>query len=226
MTGRPQAQLVIIALLALALLLTACGSARQAPPPPTTPAPAQTGATAPTPAGDEPMGFLLDPANPAPDFTLTDQDGEPFHLADQQGHVLAIFVGYTHCPDVCPMTLAWMKQAYDQLGEAQDDVRYLFITADPERDTPDKLQRYLANWQAPVTGLTGSLDEVAAVWQQYGAAVAKVPLPNGGYSVNHSAEVWLVDRAGQLRLFHLLGGSPEALANDLLWLARDGGELK
>lgn len=225
MIGRTHAGLWTIALLLLALL-TACGSPRQAPPPTANPALAQSGPTAPPPAGDEPMGLLLDPAKPAPDFTLTDQDGQPFHLAEQQCQVLAIFVGYTQCPDVCPMTLAWMKQAYDQLGDAQDQVQYVFITADPERDTPEKLKRYLANWQAPLTGLTGSLEEVAAVWQQYGAAVAKVPLPNGNYSVNHSAEVWLVDRTGQLRLFHLLGGSPEALANDLLWLARDGGDVK
>lgn len=225
MIGRTQASLLIVALVLLALL-TACGSPGQALPPQATRAPAQTGATAPPPTGEEPMGFLLNPAKPAPDFTLTDQDGHPFRLAEQQGHILAIFVGYTHCPDVCPMTLAWMRQAYEQLGDAQDDVRYLFITADPERDTPEKLKRYLANWQAPLTCLTGSLDEVATVWEQYGAAVAKVPLPNGDYSVNHSAEVWLVDREGQLRVFHLLGGSPEALANDLLWLVRDGGELK
>src|SRR3972149_9089604 len=114
------------------------------------------------------QGSLIVPSVPAQDFTFTDQYGQPFELSDQQGKVILMFFGYTNCPDVCPLTLADFKQLKSQLGEAAEQVSFVFITVDPERDTQERIKEYLANFDPAIVGLTGEHHELEHIWQDYG----------------------------------------------------------
>lgn len=166
-------------------------------------------------------GTVLDPPIPAPDFTLTDQGGQPFRLGDQRGKVVLLFFGYTNCPDVCPTTLATWKRVYDALGDDADRVRFVFITVDPERDTPERLREHLAIFNPNFVGLTGTLDELAPVYGAYGIFREKDAATESalGYLVSHTASVAVIDRDGQRRLSFSFGTPAEDIVHDLhqLW---------
>ena len=135
------------------------------------------------------------------DFTLTDHNGQPFRLADQEGRGVLMFFGYTHCPDICPATLARVSQVYRNLREAGDAgrVQPLFITFDPARDTPAHLAEYLPWFKADVIGLTGSEADIRAVAEQYGVVFLKSDPQDGGYDFTHSDYVYLLDQQGRVR---------------------------
>lgn len=167
-------------------------------------------------------GTELDPPPPAPDFTLTDPHGQPFRLSDQRGKVILLFFGYTHCPDVCPTTLATWKQVHDALGGDADGVRFVFITVDPERDTPERLQQHLAVFNPRFIGLTGSPEELEPIYQAYHVYHEKVQASQSGvgYLVNHTAAVFVIDPQGRWRLSYSFGTLPEDIVHDVQALLR------
>ena len=126
-------------------------------------------------------------------FTLTGADGKPFSSTRLAGKPYAIFFGFTHCPDVCPTTLARMVRLRQQLGAGDRPFEILFVTVDPERDGPSEVGKYAELFNSPVTGLTGSPAQIDHVKKQFGIFSQKVPDSNGGYSVDHTSTVLLFD---------------------------------
>ena len=130
-------------------------------------------------------------------FHLVDQNGKPFTDADLKGKWHLVFFGYTHCPDTCPTTLNELSLALDKLGQRRDEVGVVLISIDPERDTPDVLKAYVASFDAPITGLTGTPDEVKQAAADYHVYYAKHALPGGGYDMDHSAVIYVMDPQGR-----------------------------
>lgn len=168
------------------------------------------------------QGSLIDPPVPAPDFELLDQHGQPYRLSDQKGKVVLIFFGYTHCPDVCPVTLTDFKQIKAQLGNHSKGVAFLFITADPERDTVEQLKKYLENFDSDFIGLTQERSILEPVWKDYGVFQAKVESDDpDNYLIDHSARTYTIDKFGNLRLTYLFGTSSEVIAEDVVHLLNE-----
>lgn len=130
-------------------------------------------------------------------FTLTGADGQPFPSSRLNGRPAAIFFGFTHCPDVCPTTLARLARLRRQLGQGDDALSIVFVSVDPERDTPAEVGNYLRLFDTPVIGLTGTMGQIEQVKKQFGIYSRKVEQPGGSYSVDHTASVILLDRNGQ-----------------------------
>lgn len=130
-------------------------------------------------------------------FALTAHTGEPFTERDLSGKPYALFFGFTHCPDVCPTTLLEMTQRLDDLKADADKLRVVFITVDPEKDTAPFLKDYLKAFDHRIVGLTGTPAQIAAVAKAYRAFYQKVPAASGGgYTMDHTALVYLVDAKG------------------------------
>jgi len=130
-------------------------------------------------------------------FTLIDQNGERRTAADFHGRFMLIYFGYSFCPDVCPTTLSLMADALEKLGPEADAVVPIFITIDPERDTPAKLKPYLASFGPRFIGLTGSLAEIKKTAGLYRVYLKKQPLAGGGYAMDHTSVLYLMDRDGK-----------------------------
>src|SRR5580704_10802285 len=130
-------------------------------------------------------------------FSLIDQYGKPFTEANLKGRWQLVFFGYTHCPDVCPTALNDLSLALDQLGAKKDQVGIVFISVDPERDTPDVLKSYVESFGGPIVALTGSADEVKQAAQDYKVYYAKHPRTDGGYDMDHSALIYVMDPQGR-----------------------------
>ena len=130
-------------------------------------------------------------------FTLTGSDGQPFASNRLNGKPAAIFFGFTHCPDVCPTTLARLTRLRRQLGQGDDAFSVVFISVDPERDTPAEVGNYMSLFNSPVIGLTGTPAQIEQVKKQFGIYSRKVEQPGGSYSVDHTASVILLDKNGQ-----------------------------
>jgi len=166
-------------------------------------------------------GVRIDPPAPAPNFTLTDQQGDLFTLQDQQGKVVLIFFGYTHCPDVCPITLSEYKRIKAILGKRAEDVRFVYITVDPERDTPERMRVYLQNFDPEFIGLTGSRQELELVWQKYGVYQQRQDTGSAaGYLIDHSARIYAIDKMGNWILNYPYGMEPERIAQDVTQLLK------
>ncbi len=148
-------------------------------------------------------------------FHLTDQNGRPVSDEDFRGKPFLVFFGYTHCPDVCPTTLFDVSEVLRRLGPDADKTAALFITVDPERDTPATLKDYLGSFDPHLRGITGALDAVAAVAKEYRVYYKKVPTENGDYSMDHTAIVYLMDKNGHFVAPFSLRRAPEASADDL-----------
>ena len=130
-------------------------------------------------------------------FTLTASSGKPFSSAELNGKPAAVFFGFTHCPDVCPTTIARLTKLRRDLGKGDDALSIVFISVDPERDTPAEIDSYMKLYDTPVTGLTGTPAQIEQVKKQFGIYSRKVEQPGGAYSVDHTATVILLDRNGQ-----------------------------
>ncbi|ARO13544.1 electron transport protein SCO1/SenC [Ketogulonicigenium robustum] len=130
------------------------------------------------------------------DYNLVTTTGEPFTAASLRGQPSLVFFGFTHCPDVCPTTLGDITLWKDELGNAAKDLKVVFITVDPERDTPELLHDYVS-WVPDSVGVTGTPDEVAKAVSAFRIYASKVPLENGDYTMNHAAYVMLFDENGQ-----------------------------
>ncbi len=157
---------------------------------------------------------------PAEDFTLTTTEGQPFRLSDERGKIVLMFFGFTSCPDVCPTTLAEAKRIMNGLGDDVENVRFVFITVDPERDTQQRLGQYVAAFHPGIMGLSGTPEELQAVFDAYGIHVAKVPLEDSalGYTMEHTARIFLVDQEGRLRLSYAFGTPDEDILLDVQYL--------
>lgn len=156
------------------------------------------------------------------DFQLTDHNGKPRTLADFKGKVVAIFFGYTHCPDVCPITLGELAIVANELGKDAGRMQVLFITADPERDTPAVLSKYVPAFHPGFLGLYGDADAMARTAKEFKVFYQKQPLPGGGYSVDHSAGTYIYDTAGRLRLFAGYGQGAPKMLHDIRLLLQNG----
>lgn len=148
-------------------------------------------------------------------FRLTDQNGRTVTDQDLKGHPFLVFFGFVNCPDICPTTLFEVSEVLSKLGPDGAKVKALFISVDPERDTPGKLKDYLASFDPRLVGLTGEPDAIAAVAKAYRAYVKKVPREGGDYTVDHSALVYLMDKDGRFVAPFNLKRPPEAAAADL-----------
>ena len=150
------------------------------------------------------------------EFTLKDFNGKPRTLAEFKGKVVAVFFGFTQCPDVCPTTLATMKAVKDKLGADGDRVQVVFVSVDPERDTPELLSKYVTAFDPAFIGLTDTPDAVAQTAKAFKVFYQKVPgkTPDT-YTVDHTASTYLYDPQGRLRLFVRHGQSADAIAQDI-----------
>lgn len=162
------------------------------------------------------QGIDLTGVGYAKQLALTDHLGQPRTLLDYQGKVLVVFFGYTQCPDVCPSTLGEIKLVKEQLGADGARVQGLFVTVDPERDTPDLLKAYIANFGPDMAALRGTAEQTLAVAKEFKVFYAKVPSKSGeGYTVDHTAASFLFDPKGRVRVFLRYGQGPQALKSDL-----------
>jgi protein SCO1/2 len=158
----------------------------------------------------------------ARDFQLTDHDGRPRTLKDFRGKAVVVFFGYTHCPDVCPTTLSEIAEAKRLLGPDGAKVQGVFVTVDPQRDTPEMLKAYMANFGPDFVALRGTPEQLAAVAKEYKIYYKKVDgkTPDS-YTMDHSAGSYVYDPQGRVRLYTRYGTGPEALASDLKILLKD-----
>lgn len=158
----------------------------------------------------------------ARDFQLTDHDGRPRTLKDFRGKAVVVFFGYTHCPDVCPTTLSEIAEAKRLLGPDGAKVQGVFVTVDPQRDTPEMLKAYMANFGPDFVALHGTPEQLAAVAKEYKIYYKKVDgkTPDS-YTMDHSAGSYVYDPQGRVRLYTRYGTGPEALASDLKVLLKD-----
>jgi protein SCO1/2 len=148
-------------------------------------------------------------------FTLTDQTGRAVSDKDLKGHPFLVFFGFTHCPDVCPTTLFEVSEVLRKLGPDAGGARGLFVTVDPERDTPAVLKDYLASFDPHLVGLTGTREQVDAMVKAYRAYARKVPGKDGEYTMDHTALVYLMDKQGRFVSPFNLKRKPEESAADL-----------
>lgn len=149
------------------------------------------------------------------ELNLTDHNGTPRTLADFRGKIVMVFFGFTHCPDVCPTALVEMAQVVKELGPDGGKVQALFVTVDPERDTPQVLKQYVPSFHPTFLGLTGDLEATARAAKEFKVYFQKQPVKGGGYSVDHSAGTFILDREGRLRLFAQHGLGPVVLLHDI-----------
>jgi protein SCO1 len=146
-------------------------------------------------------------------FALVDHAGKPRTEADFRGKFLLIYFGFTYCPDVCPTDLQAIGSALDQLGAAGEDVQPLFITIDPERDTPALLAGYVPLFHPRLVGLSGDASAIRQAARAYKVYYAKVATAGDDYTVDHSGYIYLMDRAGQYLGFFPPGTPPERMAD-------------
>ena len=130
---------------------------------------------------------------------LTDQDGKPFDSTSLAGKPYAVFFGFTHCPDACPTTLSEIARVEDEIGAPAKELTTLFVTVDPERDTPAVLKEYISNFGGNTVALSGTPEEVAQAAKEYRVFYKKVPTSDGGYTMDHTAVLYLMGRKGEFR---------------------------
>jgi protein SCO1/2 len=162
-------------------------------------------------------GTLYDPALPAPEIELARENGSSFRLSEQRGNLVLLFFGYTSCPDVCPTTLSDLRKVNEELGSAANQVKVVYVTVDPERDTPEVIQKYVSIFNPAFIGLSGSPDELAPVWKDYGVyrEIDQVASSASGYLVTHSSRVYVIDQDGNLRLSYSYGTPVDDILHDL-----------
>ena len=152
----------------------------------------------------------------ARELSLPDVDGKPRQLADFKGKVTLVFFGYTQCPDVCPTTLAELAAVKRELGKDGERVQGIFVSVDPERDTPQILKAYMASFDPGFVALRGTPEQVKETARQFKVFYAQVPgRTEGSYTVDHTAGTYVFDAQGKVRLFVRYGSGAEALRHDL-----------
>ncbi len=156
------------------------------------------------------------------DFSLVDQNGKPRTLADFHGKAVVLFFGYTQCPDVCPTTLAELAEAMKKLGPDASRVQVLFVTVDPDRDTPQVLKEYVPAFDPAFLGLTGDAAAIERTAKEFKVIYRKQPgATPGSYTMDHSAGTFIFDPQGRLRVYVGYGQGPDVFAHDIRELLRD-----
>ena len=148
-------------------------------------------------------------------LALPDVHGRPRTLDDFKGRVTVVFFGYTQCPDVCPTPMHEVAQAKQALGAQGAKVQGVFVTVDPERDTPQVLEAYVRNFNPEFVALRGTPEQTRAAAKEFKVFFSKVPGKDGGYTIDHTAGAFVFDTQGRVRLFTRYGLGPEALQKDL-----------
>jgi protein SCO1/2 len=148
-------------------------------------------------------------------FQLVDQNGNTVTEAALKGKWSLVYFGYTHCPDACPTALNDISIALSELGAKRDQVRPIFITVDPERDTPKVLKDYVTAFDAPILGLTGTPEQVAKAAKDYRVYYAKHPEAGGDYSMDHSSVIYVMDPEGRFTASFTPDSTPEQMAERL-----------
>jgi protein SCO1 len=160
---------------------------------------------------------VFEPPREAPSFQLEGSDGSDISLREYHGKVVAIAFGFSHCPRVCPVTLAHLSEVAQKLGAAANDLQVLFITVDPERDSPARLREFLDYFNPTFRGATGKPEKLSAVEKEYGVIAERVASQDAklGYEVHHSSSIFLIDRAGKLRVLVPFGRPVQDLLHDV-----------
>lgn len=162
------------------------------------------------------VGTDITGADFANTFHLTDHNGKPRQLEDFKGKVVTLFFGYTHCPDVCPTTMADIAAAMKLLGKRSDEVQVLFVTLDPERDTQEVLAKFVPSFDARFLGLYGTLAQTEETAKNFKIFYARQDeAGKSGYTIDHSAGVYVFDKSGKIRVYLKYGQKPDEIANDL-----------
>lgn len=156
----------------------------------------------------------FDPPRRAPELALQGSHGKELSLEDYRGKIVVLGFGFTSCPDVCPTTLAILAQARKKLGAKAGDVQIVYVTVDPERDTAERMKKYLATFDPTFVGGTGSPERLAAVRKEYGIAAEK-KMYGKDYTVAHSSFTYLIDREGRLRALMPYGSTPDDYVHDI-----------
>lgn len=152
----------------------------------------------------------------ARDFSLVNTSGKPVRLSDYRGKVVAVFFGYTHCPDACPTTMAELANAMKKLGARADKVQVMFVSVDPERDTPDVLAAYAGAFDPRFWALTGTPEAIARVAGDFKVVYRKVAGDHAAeYTIDHSAGTYLYDPDGRLRVYVPYGSGADVFAHDI-----------
>jgi protein SCO1/2 len=158
-------------------------------------------------------GTWLPQARPVGDFHLTDTRGQPFTARELRGRPSLVFFGFTHCPDVCPITMAKLAMVKKQASTVP--LKVLFVTVDPARDTPPVLERYVHAFDPEFTGLIADPATLESLAARFGVAINRVPLPGGDYTMDHSAVIFLLDGQGEIVGLFTPPFDTERLAADL-----------
>lgn len=167
-------------------------------------------------------GTVIEPPLPMEDFLLKTANNESFRLSDQDGKITLLFFGYTNCPDVCPTTLAEFKQVYEKLGDDAQNVQFVMITADPERDTPDRISEFVSFFNPVFVGLSGERSELEKVYKEFSVFVEKQETDSAaGYLVSHTASVFVLDQNSDLRLTFPYGTSASEMTDDIAQLLKE-----
>lgn len=197
----------IVTAFTVAVLAAACGGAVGG----TAPVPVMVEAITQAPLGNRDTAY--NPPRPAPRLRLTDQDGRAFELASLRGSPVFVYFGYTHCPDVCPTTLADLRAG---IKEAGVDATVVFVTVDPARDDAAAMKQYVDYYQSGFTGLTGSAEEIAEAAKAWGVSYRQLPSDSAsGYAMAHSTDAYLVDADGRLRHHIFFGAGTDLIAERL-----------
>src|SRR5262245_3211198 len=164
----------------------------------------------------------FDPPGEAPAFSLDGSNGKKLSPRDYLGKVVILEFGYTFCEEVCPVTLARLTEVYKKLGSAAHDVQLIYVTVDPERDSPERLREHLAAFNASFLGATGAPDDLKSVQKAYGVIAKQVVSRNQAlkYAVDHSSSLYLVDRQGKLRGLVPFGTPANDIVHDLEFLLK------
>ena len=166
-------------------------------------------------------GSQFDPPVPVPDFELTADNGQPFRLSETTSDITLVYFGYTFCPDVCPLTMVDVRDALNQLDPVERErVQVLFVSADPERDTPEVLDRYLASFDPAFIGLTDDFEKIQTVMKPFGAFAEKEDVENSaaGYLVSHTARLYLLNADHEILFTYPFEFDPDDLASDVTHL--------
>jgi len=169
-------------------------------------------------------GSLIDPPMPAPPISLADTNGQTFDLSQESGKIVLVFFGYTSCTDVCPATLAELRQVEEGLGKQASQVQVVFVTVDPQRDTITQLKTYLSNFSPDFIGLSGTMDQLQTVWKAYGVYVQVQPNPQNpdNYDVSHSSFIYVINQKSQLMMTFPFDTNVNDIIQDLKYLLKEG----
>jgi protein SCO1 len=171
-------------------------------------------------AASDLQGVPVEDPTPKPEFTLTDTEGRPYDFADEtRGELTLLYFGYTHCPDICPVHLAQIAETFDQIPEVASATEMVFVTVDPERDTPQILREFLDNFDSRFVGLTGTTAELESAQEAVGVTPAFKEGEGDDYTVQHAGQVFAWAADGLLYAEYPFGTRQQTWVNDLALLA-------